>query len=387
MALPCLLDTFAAAFPKTQQNEQGVLPLLGELLPVNRLLPRSAVGLWSGRALACGKEREWSRCGNCLPLPSMDALDLLVQHATSTEGVVAIACLAVGLIAIFALVRPAAAKSGESPTGGPLQLTPFSPGKALDRLKWRHLRLVHAEKTSHNTRLLHFELEPDEDLSVLPVGRHVTVAAEIDGELVKRPYTPISMPSERGRVALLIKMYRVGAMSKHLFELPLGSYVGMRGPIGRHTYKPNQHSHLLMLAAGTGLTPMLQIIRCGLEDPSDTTCYTLFFQNREQRDILLLSDLRQLSQAHPDRLAIALYLSRVPDEGSWETEDGRQREGYITRRDLQEELSARAAGGLAWGGEGAATQQVLVCGPSGFCDCMVELADKCGVTKENIKVF
>ena len=292
-------------------------------------------------------------------------------------------CVLVGAVGVFLALRGG--------VGSEKQTARFGPGQAVDRIKWRHLKLIDAEKTSHNTRRLVFGLDADEDLSQMHIGRHITVGAELGGSMVKRPYTPISMPETKGRIELLIKGYKHGAMSSHLMDLPVGDTLAFRGPIGSFKYEPNTYRHVLMLAAGTGLTPMLQIIRCACADPEDKTMFTLFFQNREERDILLREQLQELATTHAAQVRVVLYLSRPPGEAWWSEPLG-QREGYISPQHMSDELfddvkrspdvdtkdRAREPG-----------QKILVCGPSGFCDRMTEMAkSECGVQHPRaIKVF
>jgi len=267
----------------------------------------------------------------------------------------------------------------------------FGPDKTIDRMEWRYLTLIDAEQTSHNTRRLVFGLGPDESLSQMHIGRHITVGADIGGEMVKRPYTPISMPETTGRIELLIKGYKHGAMSSHLMQLPVGDKIGFRGPIGAFKYEVNTYRHVLMLAAGTGLTPMLQILRCACADPDDKTMFTLFFQNREERDILLREQLMELATTHASQIRVVLYLSRAPSEKWWNEPLG-QREGYILQEHMDHELFDELKAAPAAGVEGRKRepgQKILVCGPSGFCDRMAEMATaECGVKHPKaIKVF
>ncbi len=267
---------------------------------------------------------------------------------------------------------------------------PFGPDKTIDRMKWRYLPLIDAETTSHNTRRLVFGLGPEECLSQMQIGRHITVGAELGGEMVKRPYTPISMPDTKGRIELLIKGYNHGAMSSHLMKLDVGEFLGFRGPIGAFKYEPNTYRHVLMVAAGTGLTPMLQILRCACSDPEDKTMFTLFFQNREERDILLREQLSELATTHASQVRVVLYLSRPPNDKWWNEPLG-QREGYITKDHMQhelfDELKVNVKAETGWARE--PKQKILVCGPSGFCDRMTEMArEECGVQHPRaIKVF
>jgi len=64
------------------------------------------------------------------------------------------------------------------------------------------------------------------------------------------------------RCAVLpLQVYEKGVMTRHLDGLKVGDTIDVRGPKGNYTYVAGHHSALLMLAGGTGITPMFQIIK------------------------------------------------------------------------------------------------------------------------------
>ena len=79
----------------------------------------------------------------------------------------------------------------------------------------------------------------------LPVGQHIYLTARINGELVIRPYTPVSSDEDRGYMDLVIKVYFKnvhpkfpdgGKMSQHLENLKKGETIDVRGPSGLLIY-------------------------------------------------------------------------------------------------------------------------------------------------------
>lgn len=107
-----------------------------------------------------------------------------------------------------------------------------SDSNVLHPISWRKLR-VHAITTiSANVRLLRIALPRPSDTLDLPIGRHVSLLAELPSGRVLRPYTPVSPPWAAGFVDLLIKRYDGGLMSNHVFSLRPGDSVSMRGPVG-----------------------------------------------------------------------------------------------------------------------------------------------------------
>jgi hypothetical protein len=111
-----------------------------------------------------------------------------------------------------------------------------------------------------------------------------------------RSYTPISSDLTPGYFDLLIKSYPTGNISKHVASLMVGQTMKVRGPKGAMVYKPNMVRHFGMIAGGTGITPMLQIIRAIVRGrpTGDTTQVDLLFANVNPEDILLKEDLDAL---------------------------------------------------------------------------------------------
>ncbi|KAJ1549708.1 NADH-cytochrome b5 reductase, partial [Cladochytrium tenue] len=73
--------------------------------------------------------------------------------------------------------------------------------------------------------------------------------------------------------------YPTGNVSKYFAELKVGDKVKIRGPKGFFNYTPNMVPEFLMIAGGTGITPMYQIIQAILKDPSEKTKINLIFAN------------------------------------------------------------------------------------------------------------
>lgn len=114
-------------------------------------------------------------------------------------------------------------------------------------------------------------------------------------------------------------------MSQHLESLKIGDTMLMRGPKGHLEYLgkgsftikkkmeviPFQKKKIGMIAGGTGITPMLQIIRAILKNPEDKTQLWLIFANQTENDILLRAELESIPK---DRLKLFFTVDR-PSEG------------------------------------------------------------------------
>lgn len=68
-----------------------------------------------------------------------------------------------------------------------------------------------------------------------------------------------------------------------------------------------------MIAGGTGITPMLQIVRAALKNPADKTKLSLIYANVNIDDILLKKELDDLAAKHPHRFAVYYVLNNPPE--------------------------------------------------------------------------
>ncbi|KAF7721922.1 hypothetical protein EC973_003935 [Apophysomyces ossiformis] len=100
-----------------------------------------------------------------------------------------------------------------------------------------------------------------------------------------------------------------------------------------------------MIAGGTGITPMLQIVRAIVRNPNDKTKVTLLFGNMTEGDILLREELDQLAEKHPQQFKVYHVLNYPPKEWTQGT-------GYINKDILEQ-----------WLPKPSCDTQILICGP------------------------
>nr|ABX00685.2 NADH cytochrome b5 reductase [Mucor racemosus] len=200
-------------------------------------------------------------------------------------------------------------------------LTTFNLEEILNPKVFKSFKLIEKIPISHNTSKYRFELPKPDDVLGLPVGSHIAIMAEINGKRISRSYTPTTPEEDRGHFDLVIKSYPTGNISKLMGELKVGDSVGMRGPKGNFVYKSNMCREIGMIAGGTGITPMLQIIRRVCNDPTDKTKINLIFANVTEDDILLKKELDEIAKASPENFKVHYVLERPPSE-SWDGEVG-----------------------------------------------------------------
>jgi cytochrome-b5 reductase len=174
--------------------------------------------------------------------------------------------------------------------------------------------LVDKKELSHDTRRFTFALPTPKHKLGLPIGQHMTLSfTDKDGKTHQRSYTPVTSDKDFGKVSFVIKVYRAGVhpnfpdggkMSQHLDSLKIGETIKMKGPKGHMTWlgkgkftvklvkKPleaREASHIGMIAGGTGITPMLQVIHAIFDNPSDKTVVKLLYANQCKLGLIVAS--------------------------------------------------------------------------------------------------
>ncbi|CAJ2506180.1 Uu.00g003100.m01.CDS01 [Anthostomella pinea] len=225
------------------------------------------------------------------------------------------------------------------------------PKKVLVPDKFQQFELKEKTIISHNVAIYRFSLPTSTSILGLPIGQHISIGAAIaqpDGSTkeIVRSYTPISGDHQPGYFDLLIKSYPTGNISKHMASLAVGQSIQVKGPKGAFVYTPNMVRHFGMVAGGTGITPMLQVVRAIIRGRAadDKTEVDLIFANVTTQDILLKEDLDAL--AKEDAGFRVHYVLDKPPEG-WTGGVGYVTPDMITK----------------WLPKAADDVKILLCGP------------------------
>ncbi|KAF9068029.1 NADH-cytochrome b5 reductase [Rhodocollybia butyracea] len=183
----------------------------------------------------------------------------------------------------------------------------------LNPNEWKEFPLVLKTQLSPNTAIYRFSLPKSRDVLGLPIGQHIQVSAEINGKDVMRSYTPTTLDHfDQGHFDLLIKTYEKGNISRHVNLLKIGDRIRVKGPKGAFKYHNKLTGHLGMIAGGTGITPMYQIIRTSVWDSGDATTLNLIYANVNEEDILLRDELEHLHHNSAGRFNIFYVLNNPP---------------------------------------------------------------------------
>ncbi|KAG5482963.1 hypothetical protein LSCM4_07172 [Leishmania orientalis] len=178
--------------------------------------------------------------------------------------------------------------------------------------EFKPFKLLSSRYESHDTRRFYFALDSADDTFYMPVASCIVAKfTDADGKDVVRPYTPISSNSTMGHFELIVKKYPKGRMGNYLFAMQPGDELLVKGPFEKFAYKANMWKHIGMIAGGTGIAPMYQVIRAVLENPKDKTNISLIYANNQRRDILLANELIEMQKIY-NNFNMYLTLLEVP---------------------------------------------------------------------------
>lgn len=256
----------------------------------------------------------------------------------------------------------------------------------LSPQEYRKCKLVERQNLTESVRLLVIEL-PRKALLNLPAGKHVSFRfLDHQGMEVKRSYTPTET-STPGRFEVVLKVYPNSKMGTHLDTLPLGGDIEVKSPTGHISYEAGVFKmgtrtvnarDVLMIAGGTGLTPMLQIIKAVLRRADqDKTRLTLIYASSTTEDILLHAELLRYARGHPEQFKLVLTVSKPNAE--WEQlRRGADATVHRTVGRISQELIKEHGAGA---GDGCVAGY---CGPAAFERTAREILVKSGYQTVNL---
>jgi ferredoxin-NADP reductase len=262
-------------------------------------------------------------------------------------AVVSLVCLAVIPLALrrprssSATTRPAAAP------GGPLVL-----------------RLVRITPQAPDARTLRFALPTGKAIDARP-GQFLTFSFLVDGKTEVRCYSICSSPARSGYVEITPKRVANGRVSVFLNDRArVGMTVEATGPFGRFCLDPANDPRVVLLAAGSGITPMMAMLRY-IDDLGLETDVTLLYCARTSKDILFRRELEELP-ARVRHFRLHVMLSQPDPE--WPGARGHISRDFV--RQAVPETDGRV---------------FFLCGPPPFMDAAREILTALGVNPEAIR--
>ena len=233
----------------------------------------------------------------------------------------------------------------------------------LGRLSWQVAEVVEVITETPRVKTIAFDVP---GWTAHRAGQHVDVrlTAE-DGYQAQRSYSIASAP-DGSRVELTVERLDEGEVSLYLTEeLRSGDQIELRGPVGGYfVWEPSQSGPLLLVGGGSGVVPLMAMIRARAAAGSDVDT-RLLFSSRGWDDVIYREELEGRDG---DGLRVVHTLTRSQPPG-WT--------GYARRVDA--EMLAEV------GPRPAELPRIFVCGPTPFVEAVAEALVQLGHEPQTIK--
>ncbi|MEO1517755.1 MAG: ferredoxin--NADP reductase [Bacteroidota bacterium] len=216
-------------------------------------------------------------------------------------------------------------------------------------------------------------------------GQYLTLRFDINGQEVRRAYSMSSSPLEKG-ITVSVKRVPKGLVSNHINDkIKAGDLVDTMPPQGRF-FTPldaDRQKDYYLFGAGSGITPLMSILKTILENEPKSTVF-LLYGNRNEEQIIFKDQLDQLQKRYDGQLVIEHTLSQPVKKKSGGLSGlfGKAKPtwtGAIGRID-----AAACSTFLQKNPMRSTAAEYFICGPDNMIDVVEEHLNNQGIAKENI---
>jgi len=225
--------------------------------------------------------------------------------------------------------------------------------------RWLPLRVRAVTAETHDSRSIEFDV-PAEDAERFRYrpGQFLTLRLVVGGRHLPRCYSMSSTPGLDEGLRVTVKRVAGGRGSNWLCDRVVpGSTLEVLPPAGVFTPR-SLDGRFLLLAGGSGITPVFSILRAVLAQGQGSI--TLLYANRDERSVIFRQALNALAAEHPRRLTVVHWLDSVQGVPS------------------TAQLAALA--------EAARPDQAFVCGPGPFMDASAAALASIGLADEQVHI-
>ena len=178
--------------------------------------------------------------------------------------------------------------------------------------EFHSVKVADIYKETDDTSVVTFEIPSElQDVFKFRQGQHLTLKADINGEDVRRSYSLCSSPEEK-QWKVAVKLIPGGKFSTYINNtLKKGDQLEVMTPSGTFGVEVNATTskNYLFFAAGSGITPVMSMIKTHLKAEPNSTC-KLFYVNKTAKSIIFKEELEQLRNTYFGRLEIYYFLTK-----------------------------------------------------------------------------
>lgn len=142
-------------------------------------------------------------------------------------------------------------------------------------------------------------------------GQYLTLKTDIKNEEVRRSYSICTSPNDK-ELRVAVKQVPNGKFSTFANqELKTGDVLDVMTPMGSFftELKPEHEKNYIGFAAGSGITPIISILKTVLETEPKSS-FTLFYGNKNAGSIIFKEEIEALKNSYMERLTVHYFLSR-----------------------------------------------------------------------------
>ncbi len=204
--------------------------------------------------------------------------------------------------------------------------------------KFYPLRILEIKKETANAVSVVFDIPLEfADVFKFTAGQYITIKKEFSGQEIRRAYSICSAPtSDELRIA--IKMVKDGKFSVFATtQLKEGDILEISKPEGKFLLNPSKNTagNYLGIAAGSGITPVIAMIKSALLEDSNSL-FSLIYGNKSEIDTIFKTELDALKTRFPSRLHIQYVFSREQIEGALFGRIDKGNINFITKNKFKE---------------------------------------------------
>lgn len=202
-------------------------------------------------------------------------------------------------------------------------------------------------------------------------GQFITVIVPINGKKERRSYSMSTSPHTDTSIGITVKRVQGGMVSNYLNDrVKVGDFLEIVEPMGNFVFEPDPEKtrHLVLFAAGSGITPMMSIAKSLLKMEPESRI-TLVYGNRSEASIIFKDKIEEMEYAYRGRFIVHHIISR-PSE-YWVGQVGRISQG-ISIRFMKDSFTDFAK------------DNFYLCGPVGMMEDVIKGLNIYDVKKEQI---
>lgn len=194
------------------------------------------------------------------------------------------------------------------------------------------IKVKSIEKLTSKATAIYFDLNSTSESMDFKAGQYLTLKFNLDGEEYRRDYSIFSSP-ESGELGIGVKRVEGGKISNYINDqLKAGDIVNVTKPQGRFCLPEEPDEEYVLMACGSGITPVLSLLQKAVSLPT-TKKVQLLYANKSQEDTMFHEQIIALADQYSDKLNVTFFYSRSyteSDAGNNVTfREGRMHENFV----------------------------------------------------------